>query len=411
MGGGGFLMAAPVDEDPVVYDFFTQTPSAHASKDGRDFHPSLCDFGNTRQEYHIGRASIATPGAIKGLFAVTRDLGRMPVHRIIEPATTQARQGVTINAIQAKIFQAVEGIYMSNSESRALFTSKDNPEKLIGEGDIFNNIAFADAMDAIAHEGEDLFYRGDISAMIDADCQVGGALRRCDLESYKIFRRNPITREYRGAKFISNPPPSSSGLLISFGLALLSDLGFFSKKFGSLEHLQDLTHVMRLTSQARIEAELYRMDVAKMHDTLFAPELLEKYRSEVLGTPSARRGTTHISIVDADGNLATLTVSNGVGSGYVVPDTGIMMNNLLGEQDINPHGFNHWNTNTRMSSMMAPSILKAPRGGITALGLGGSNRIRTAILQVLMNLVDFTMPLDQAIKVSRIHLERTRLDV
>jgi gamma-glutamyltranspeptidase/glutathione hydrolase len=95
----------------------------------------------------------------------------------------------------------------------------------------------------------------------------------------------------------------------------------------------------------------------------------------------------------------------------VIPNTGIMMNNMLGEKDINPRGFHPWHTNTRMSSMMAPSILKAPRGGITALGLGGSNRIRTAILQVLMNLVDFTMPLDQAIKVSRIHLERTRLDV
>jgi gamma-glutamyltranspeptidase/glutathione hydrolase len=88
-----------------------------------------------------------------------------------------------------------------------------------------------------------------------------------------------------------------------------------------------------------------------------------------------------------------------------------MMNNMLGEQDVNLHGFHDWHTNTRISSLMAPSILKASGGQITALGSGGSNRIRTAILQVLMNLADFMMPLDQAINAPRIHLEGTRLDV
>jgi gamma-glutamyltranspeptidase/glutathione hydrolase len=410
MGGGGFLMAAPTGENPVIYDFFTQTPSAHAHPDGRDSHSSQCDFGTTRQEVHFGRASIAAPGAIKGLFEIARDLCRMPVHRIIEPATTQAREGVQINNIQAKALHVVGGIYMSTPESRALFASEDNSKKLIGEGEFFTNVAFADTIDAIAHEGDDLFYRGEISAMIDADCQAGGALRRIDLENYNTFKRNLIARKYRGATFISNPPPSSGGLLISFALALLDDLNFSNKIFGSFKHLQDLSHVMGLANQARIEAEIYNVDLTNMHDVLFPPELLEKYQTDVLGLPSARRGTTHISVVDADGNAAALTVSNGEGSGYVVPDTGIMMNNMLGEQYINPHGFHNWYTNTRMSSTMAPSILKAPSGQITVLGSGGSNRIRTAILQVLVNLADFAMPVDQAINAPRIHLEGTRID-
>jgi gamma-glutamyltranspeptidase len=76
---------------------------------------------------------------------------------------------------------------MSTLESQAIFASRDDPVKLINESGVFTNVVFADAMDAIAHEGEDLFYQGDISAMIDADFQVGGALRRCDLENYKIF--------------------------------------------------------------------------------------------------------------------------------------------------------------------------------------------------------------------------------
>jgi gamma-glutamyltranspeptidase/glutathione hydrolase len=220
----------------------------------------------------------------------------LPVHRIIEPATTQAHEGLLINSIQAKYFQVVDGIYMSTPESRALFASKDDTRKLIGEGEVFTNVAFADAMDAIAHEGEYLFYRGDISAMIDADCQVGGALRRRDLENYKIFRRDPITREYRGAKFISNPPPSSGGLLILFALALLDDFGFFNKKFGSLKYLQDLAQVMELTDQAQTEIEIHHVNQTKMHDTLFAPELVEKYRADVLGTPSAFVAL-HISVL------------------------------------------------------------------------------------------------------------------
>ena len=411
MGGGGFLMAAPAGQDPVIYDFFTQTPGAHAAKDGRDFHSNICDFGTTQQEFHIGRASIAAPGAVKGLFEVANDLGRMPVHRIIEPATVLAREGVPVNAMQARIFQIVDGIYMSTPESRAIFASKDEADKLIGENELFTNAAFADAMDAIAHEGEDLFYKGEISTLIDADCQMGGALRRKDLETYQIVRRAALVNDHRGATFITNPPPSSGGLLIAFALALLEDVTFTDKPFGSFDYLQDLAHVMGLTNQARIETEIHHLDLVDAHDVLLDPELLDKYRAEVLGRPSARRGTTHISVIDANGNAAALTISNGEGSGYIVPDTGIMMNNMLGEEDINPRGFHNWITNTRMSSMMAPSLLRAPGGQITAFGSGGSNRIRTALLQVLMNLVDFAMPLDQAIESPRIHIESARLDV
>jgi gamma-glutamyltranspeptidase/glutathione hydrolase len=127
MGGGGFLMAAPAGENPIIYDFFTQTPSTHAPTYGRDSDSSQCGFGTTRQEVYFGRASIAAPGAIKGLFEVAHDLGRMPVHRIIEQATKQAREGVRISNIQAKALQVVGGIYMSTPESRSLFASVDDP--------------------------------------------------------------------------------------------------------------------------------------------------------------------------------------------------------------------------------------------------------------------------------------------
>ncbi|NQV99272.1 MAG: gamma-glutamyltransferase [Rhodospirillales bacterium] len=411
MGGGGFLMACPVGKAPVVYDFFAQTPGTHAPEEGCDFSPVVCDFGPTQQEFHIGRAAIAVPGAIKGLFEVVGDLGRMPVSRVVEPAVALARAGLPVNAMQARIFQVVGPIYMATPESRALFASKKDPARLIGEGEHFANIGFADAMEAIAREGQALFYKGEISAAIDTDCRNGGALRRRDLEAYRIFRRDPLRVAYRGASFITNPPPSSGGILVAFALALLDEATLTKTGFGSSAHLELLAKVMKLTNQARLEAGFSDKGAEDAGQALLDSELLHKYRTSILGVPASRRGTTQISVVDGDGNAAALTISNGEGSGYIVPETGIMLNNMLGEEDINPRGFHQWLADTRMSSMMAPSLLMQSDKRITALGSGGSNRIRTAILQVLINMVDFKMPLQAAVSAPRIHLEGGRLDI
>ncbi len=411
MGGGGFLLAAPANSSPVLYDFFAHTPARRAPEEGRDFKPVVCDFGATQQEFHIGRASIAVPGAVRGLFEVVQDLGRMPVRRVVEPAMALARDGVIINDLQARIFQVVGGIYMSTPESRSLFASTKDCEQLIAAGEVFANTAFVDAMDAIVHEGDDLFYRGEISARIDADCQMGGALRRADLEAYRLIRREPLEVHYRGATLVTNPPPSSGGILIAFALLLLEELDLSDLPFGSHGHMSKLIHAMELTQQARIESGLNLHQEGDPEHALLSADLLGGYRRQILNKPASRRGTTHISVLDKDGNAAALTISNGEGSGYIVPDTGIMLNNMLGEEDINPRGFHQWQPDNRLSSMMAPSLLLQADGHVTALGSGGSNRIRTAILQVLINLVDYKMPLEKAISAPRLHLEGRRLDI
>jgi len=412
MGGGGFLLARPADGKPVIYDFFAHTPVSRLDSAGRDFFPITCDFGTVQQEFHIGMASIATPGAVKGMFEVNADLGRMPIRQIVEPAIALAREGITMNRLQAYIFQIVGGIYMSTQASRAIFASTDDPERLIGEGETIYNLAFADALDAIAIEGSDLFYKGEIAARIASDCQMnGGTLSRRDMETYEVIRRRPLVHKYKGATFLSNPPPSSGGLLIAFALALLEQVDFAAVEFGSIGHLRLLTRVMDLTNQARIESCLHELDEHDAAQTMFDPALLASYRQSVLGQPASRRGTTHISIVDGDGNAAALSLSNGEGSGYVAPGTGIMLNNMLGEEDINPHGFHNWPTDTRLSSMMAPSIVIGADGGACALGSGGSNRIRTAILQVLVNMLEFGMPLEDAVRAPRLHFEAGKLNV
>jgi gamma-glutamyltranspeptidase/glutathione hydrolase len=125
----------------------------------------------------------------------------------------------------------------------------------------------------------------------------------------------------------------------------------------------------------------------------------------------SQRGTTHISVIDAAGNAASVTVSNGEGNGRIVPGCGFMMNNMLGEEDVNPAGFHNWTPGRRLSSMMTPAIVEAADGSLHALGSGGSNRIRTAIFQVLVNRLILGLDGEAAVEAPRVHFEKGRLDV
>ena len=138
---------------------------------------------------------------------------------------------------------------------------------------------------------------------------------------------------------------------------------------------------------------------------------LKSYRKSLSRHVNCYRGTTQISVADANGNLASMTLSNGEGSGYVLPGTGIMLNNMLGEEDINPYGFHLWPENRRIASMMAPTLMLSGNGMSVATGSGGSNRIRSAILQVLVNLIDFGMDVDRAVEFPRLHLEQETLNL
>ncbi len=414
LGGGGFLLVRPTSGffagRILVYDFFTQTPRQRRSDGGIEFFPIAADFGPTTQEFHIGMGSIATPGTVKGLFEAHRDLGYMPLRRIVEPAIALAREGVRIDAMQAYTLRILRPMLTSRETVRNLFIRRDGSGEWLGEGDMLRLPEMADALEVMAIEGDDLFYRGEIARTIAADSAAqGGFLTRADLENYRVEKRAALSRRAFGAALHLNPPPSSGGILIAFALELLRDDAV--PEFGSADYLERLARIMALTNRARVECRLHELDAGTAGDTLLDPLLLQRYRREVLGHPSTARGTTHISVVDSAGNAASLTLSSGEGSGYAVPGTAIILNNMLGEEDINPHGFHRWPCDVRMSSMMAPTLAMDDDGALTVLGSGGSNRLRTAILQTLLNLIGHRMPLAQAIASPRIHYEDDRLSL
>jgi gamma-glutamyltranspeptidase / glutathione hydrolase len=416
LGGGGFLVARPATgrlaERAIVYDFFAQTPRQRRADGNIDFFPIIADFGPATQEFHIGLGSIATPGTLKGLFEAHRDLGYMPLDQIVEPAIALAREGLRIDAMQAYTLQILRPMLASRETVRTLFIRPDGSGEWIGEGDILRLPDMANALEIIAIEGEDLFYRGEIARTIADDVAAGGGfLTRADLENYRVERRTALTLRGFGATLYLNPPPSTGGILIAFALELLreSDLGALG--FGTTGSIQHLARVMALTNRARVESRLHELDAGAAHGALLDPLLLERYRNEVLGHPSTARGTTHISVVDNAGNAASLSLTNGEGSGYAVPGTAIILNNMMGEEDINPEGFQKWRRDTRMSSMMAPTLAIDADGTLIALGSGGANRLRTAILQALLNLLVHRMPLQAAVASPRIHFENDRLSL
>ncbi len=412
LGGGGFLLACPTRGDQggeaIIYDFFAQTPKECVAE--ADFFPISADFGTARQEFHIGMGSIATPGTVKGLFAVHRDLGSMPLARIVEPALALARDGLAVNSLQAYIFGVVGAIYTANAACRDVFASRHDPALPIGEGEILVMPQLADTIEALAREGEDLFYRGEIAQRIQADCRArGGHLTACDLADYRVQKRVPLYLDYVDARLATNPPPSAGGILVAFALELLRDAEIGTHAFGGAGHLALLARVMELTNKARVDSKLHKTDGAAAR--LLHPEFVEAYRAQVLGRPAASRGTTHISIIDAQGNAASLSLTNGEGSAYIVPGTGIMLNNMLGEEDLNPQGFHQWPADQRLCSMLTPTLIVRADGRLAVMGSGGSNRIRTAILQTLVNTLDFGMTLKDAVSQPRIHCEEGLLSI
>ena len=469
-GGGGFLLAAPAGERPRVYDFFVQTPRERQPPGDVEFYPVIADFGAAQQEFHIGRGTTATPGMMRGIAEIHADLATVPLRELVAPACRLAIEGVTVSEYQAYLFGVTEAIFGASEACRSIFGSAGAPGKLVQAGERLANPMLADALEAIAIEGADLFYRGEIAASLVSDMAAGGHLAAADLAGYRVEKRAPLSLDYRGVRVLTNPPPSSGGTLVGFGLDLLGaedagaglfDAGgsgsgvsgsaahagrfgsgalgsvahagrfgggasgsaasagrfgsgalgsmaragrFGDGAFGSAAHVGCLAAVMDATAAARVEHSIEAL-------ASLDPASVARWREQVAGRARAFRGTTQMSVIDTAGNVASATVSNGAGSDYVVPGTGIVMNNMLGEADLNPGGFHRWPLDERMTSMMAPTALAWRDGRKVATGSGGSSRIRTALLQVLVNLVDFGMDVEAAVAAPRIHVEDSFLSV
>ena len=394
LGGGGFLMAhIASSNETLLYDFFAQTPKRKRPLGELDFHGIHANFGPDTQEFHIGAGATAMPAMIPGLFALHRDLCTLPLERLIEPAVVAAREGFKISAFHAYLFSVIEPILIASPPTRALFCPDG---EMLKAGDLFRIPDYADLLEELAREGEAFFREGELAKIIlKQSAEQGGHLSASDLLDYQVERRPPLVQNYHNHKFYLNPAPSAGGPLIGFSLGVLQELCKAHPP-----DLVDLVEVMMLTNKARAQKSSDLPNFAnKAH--------IESQLATMSRHSPAHRGTTHISIIDEQGNAASLTLSNGEGNGHILPHCGFMLNNMLGEEDLHEGGFHLWKTDQRLSSMMSPTLIKACDNRFFALGSGGANRIRSAILQVASRLFDHGFSLDQAIEAPRLHAEKS----
>lgn len=408
--GGGFLLAHTQANQNTLFDFFTQTPRHKRNPAEINFYPVDVDFGGAVQEFHIGLGSMAVPGNLAGVFHVHQKLGRLPFTVVAEPAIHYATNGIVLNNFQYYCLTSVlQPIVITHQEGQQVY--KLTGERIDPVGVLVMK-DFAETLAYLAEKGSREFYEGEIASRLVQDCQeLGGYLTLEDLNNYRVIEREPLILDYRGNTLLTNPPPSSGGTLIAFALKLLSKVDLAKVGFATAPHLEVLAQVMELTNEARkdgYEANLYQSNIA---DNFLSDEHLINYENKFIETVNKWGSTTHLSVIDGEGNAASVTTSNGEGSGYVIPGTGIMVNNMLGEEDLNPQGFHQWQENVRISSMMSPTIVLKDNQPKIVLGSGGSKRIRTAILQVISNILDFKMPVNKAVDSPRVHWDSNVLHV
>ncbi len=389
-GGGGFLMAQTPDGQATLYDFFAQTPKHKRPADEMEFKAIQADFGPATQEFHIGAGASATPGFVPGLFAVHGDLGRLAMHRVAAPAIRAARAGVETVPIHAYIYTVVAPILRATQPARDLFAPKG---PLPETGDVLANPGLAATFEALAAEGPDYFVDGKAGRAITEQASAhGGHLTIDDLRDYQVERRAPLTWTHAGHRLSLNPAPAASGPLIALALA-------FAANEAPGPDAATIARIMERVNAARHELlDSLTEDVA--------PEVIATQIAQLAGHGPAYQGTTHVSVIDDEGNAASASISNGEGNGHIVDGCGFMLNNMLGEEDLHLGGFHAWTPDRRLSSMMAPTIIADPDGALTALGTGGSNRIRSAIFQVALNLIDRGLPINDAVEAPRLHVEK-----
>ncbi|HEY2181136.1 MAG TPA: gamma-glutamyltransferase, partial [Solirubrobacteraceae bacterium] len=349
LGAGGYMLVAGGGQEPTLLDFFVQAPSDPRALTGHDagtltavdadaariaeLEPIDVSFGDAAQVFHIGPASCGAYGAPAGVCEAARRWGTIPLADLVAPAARLARDGVALNHGQAYVAEILAELLTSTPECAALWAPDGH---VLREGEVLRNGELGDALELLAADGPEPFYRGDIALAVCEWLRArGGWLAPDDLAGYRAVARTPARIAYRDRVVLTNPPPSAGGTLLAYALALLD----------------------RATAPPTLRGVVGAMGAAHLERT---PEFLdglddEGFLDRFLQT---RLGaTTHISVLDAHGRACSVTCTNGEGSGVVVPGTGIHLNNVMGEEDLNPYGFHMHPPGRRMPSMMAPSVV------------------------------------------------------
>ena len=422
LGGSGLAhIFDPQTGQSHVYDFFSTMPGLGReiplAPSQLDFQKVTVDFGATTQDFYVGRGSVAVPGNVFGLCQMVVEHGRLPLAEVLAPAIKLAEEGLHLTEYQAVTLKLLYPIFMNTAVMRDVFGRGDD---LLSHEDRLHIPDLADTLRLIASQGADTLRAGRLAEAIVADQEAhGGLLTAVDLASYQVLQQDPIHLPYRGYDIYLPRPCSIGGVLTAFTLKLLSQFNVRAYGHQTADYLQLFTEAMSATTRARRHWDMAHryLTMPEAVAAFLQDEFVNDFAAETAaalwkGRPSqmfsereSHPDTSHISVIDGAGMAVGLTTSAGESAGYIVPGTGFIPNNMLGEEDLHPQGFHQMPAGQRINTMMAPVIVLKDGKIKLVVGSGGSIRIRSAILQVLSNVLDFDMPLAEAVAAPRIHLE------
>lgn len=381
LAGGGFLLIGPVGAPPVLLDFFVDSPGLGLPPPDDPMlgmEAAVVRFRGDDQVFHVGPGSIAVPGCLAGYLHAHDRFGRLDLARVVGPAVALARDGVVLGRGQARVVRLLEPIMTREPEGRERYGGPaglpfGDDQRVVNE----RLAAFLLDVGAGRRRGfDDPDLGPDLVAGLAAR---GGRLTLADLAAHRVIEREPLVATFGDVRLTTNAPPSYGGEVIA---RVVGEL------LGSPELLGPPGSAIRLARLAEVIGSATRWHRA---------------RERADPPANARHGTTHVSVVDADGMLAAMTTSNGSTSGVHLADTGIMANNVMGEEDLHPHGLGTLAPGHRVGSMMAPMLLERDGAPTVVLGSGGSERIRSALSQVILALVLDGRSLEDAVRAPRLH--------
>ncbi len=390
-GGGAYVAVWLAGSDPVVVDGNVEMPGrgADPGRFGHGVREVRTDYGGG-VTMMAGHGSVATPGIVPAFAVAAERYGALPWSRLVEPAAAAARGYPMGRAASRYLAFVADTLFAEDAEAHALVTGEDGA--LLSGGEERRNVALAETLERLAIEGPELFTSGTVArALADAMDEHGGLVTMEDLAAYQpVVRPAHLTRAGDWTVAV-NPPPAVGGPMLAVMLGELGRRGDWS--------WDDVIEIQRAVLS-------YRASVHDLSQDLEADgvDLLARVDQYGLSALRGSSSTANVSAVDSDGNACTITMSSGYSAGLVIPGTGILLNNALGEVELNRLGIHALPPGTRLASNMAPTTARSEPGRVLAIGSPGADRITTALMLVLGQGCLHDRDLRSAIAAPRVHL-------
>lgn len=422
IGGGGFMVIRLNDGTSTTIDYREKAPINAHEKMFQDstgnFLPQLSQEGTT---------SAGVQGSVAGLIYALEKYGTMKLKEVIEPAIKLAEEGFVLDYRLAQSINYNFDEFLKYPSSKKIFTKDGQP---FDEGDLFVQKDLAKTLRLIAENGRDGFYKGEVADKIISQIQsLGGIITHKDLESYFPVERKPLISFYREFEVITMGPPSAGGVTLIQSLNILENVPFSRADWGSSGYIHTITEALKFSFADRSkhlgDPDFYKVPIDKLTSKKYAKELFERISEKAIPseqiTPTdflsifESPETTHYSVIDKFGNAVstTTTINSSYGSKIVVDGAGFLLNNEMDDFSSKPGEPNQFGLigseankiepGKRMLSSMTPTIITKENQPVLILGSPGGSTIPTAVLQVILNYLDFGMDIQEAVNAPRIH--------